>query len=1365
MTDIIEAKTGIKPEALQQMLDAASNAAARGQAQFFTPIWLGELIGTKLGKVRPHICDLSSGAGHLLIGASNESTGALLGIDIDPCRTVASKRNHPGITKIVNDVGDTVQMLDNLAWTCGTFVLNPPWSLHFDTAKFEFLLDSDFYQVRESFREFDGGTIDATAALILCAMHFSTHEGDVVVIANGSTMDRFFRGGPLAPLANHIWARIDAEGNLMTDAKDDNWGNEFTTSIIFLSRGHYGGCKYNPSPAKDRADLEKVFDSCERWRIRNAGELMKDYRADPNTETFFRAVKEEVDTLAAIKANRPGGYNIYLNPDGTISTYLSIYSSKSGKVSTDLATELHKLNGKTPLQLVLQAEQRQALLKAVNGDVWRVDPRLPEMVKEAITAYHGIRAPLSPLSKTQCLGYLDEENAVTCIKDFVPFTFNPPPETMALFQDYIAKPSSKRWEELYSRVASIGGHRTFWQLCLKLDQRFKEGHDFDTDLIGPDGPIPEKPINKNGIWTILPDAELLRGLLNQKPIFRAGKSYPLRSQTLTVKSSKWKPGIDGDDKEFVLTGQELAIYLKDDNAAEQCFIDSRHSHKDVLDEKFRKVDRRFLGLDDLVTHFSIPSVPDVGSLNPDALAHYKEEMREIESLIGAKFKGFQLEDISRGVMHDGIIAAWDTGLGKTWMTFVWPLLKVGRVAGTCMPLKPVLIVAPEGLHKQIIRTGKKFFGLKELTPLDCQDTYTRLAPLKPGWYITSFTQLAANKVEKMPEVPWDGAFEQVAKLMEFFRVTIDDVKNCKLETLTLIGKALELCRRNREEFIKGIGEQKEYEDGRKIKCVYSPALCDMCSRDFEAVVIDEAVRVKAAESIIGLGVRSMQPRCRLVLTATPIKNRLPDIFWLAWWATGGKVDAHARWPYKGTTEDQHAFAGEFLISEVTKEKYAGAVASSRSGRKKRQNRGKATAEVCNIHRLWKLLAPVLVRRRKRDIGEDIVKKIRFPLYVPLGKHQAATYAYHLKAEYKNKLGRKDLLTQMTALRNCAAAPHTPLLEKKKEDGPYQSQYSYIPKIAATLKVIRDCMDRGEQVTVFSAFTEPLETLKRRLDAAGVEYLFMTGDVHASVRGAMSATFAEGRPGPPVVLAGIKAMAEGHDWPLANNVVLFAYDWAYDLFEQAINRVHRLNSIADVNVWAIMCENSIDLKLEALIGEKGDAAELVLDGKLVTDQTTEVNFAKLLQIAESAFAKFDKTNVVDEEVLELDWPDLRDGLRTAFRKYKTFAPHERKSVAPVKASKTVADVKEASPATAKAGTPVDSRSNPARSHAPVALPVPAQSPVPSGLPKVPPAPTQRVEAPKPKVQAPVRVPEPELVVAGGPVEITLRAPSISAYLDW
>jgi SNF2-related domain/Helicase conserved C-terminal domain len=432
----------------------------------------------------------------------------------------------------------------------------------------------------------------------------------------------------------------------------------------------------------------------------------------------------------------------------------------------------------------------------------------------------------------------------------------------------------------------------------------------------------------------------------------------------------------------------------------------------------------------------------------------------------------------------------------------------------------------------------------------------------------------------------------------------------------------------------------------KVKCVYDPSLADLSQDSFAGVCVDEGVRMKGEETEIGLGVRQMNPKYRFVLSATPIKNRLPDVFRLAWWATGALAEAHARWPYPDSSSAREEFATEFLISErnLSKEKKA----------ESKRRYLKLTPQVCNIHRLWKLFAPVILRRRKRDFGEDIVTKTRHVVRVPMGLKQAEVYKFHLDAEYLDTNGRPAIGAQLQALRIAAANPCSELLHRpafdRKTKGEPRSRETHIPKLHAAFKLISQILARGEQCVVFSAFHDSLDALSARLQEAGVRHCTLDGRTSQTKRAAIAAQFKLGPPKSsgqaspyPLMLAGVECMAEGHSFHLCNNVILLCYSWAYDKFEQAINRVHRLNSKWPVNVYPIICEGSIDRKLEALIQEKGDAAELVLDGKLLAEHSAEVNLAELLHTARAEFAG---KVVVDELTLEKDWPALRMQLSEA-----------------------------------------------------------------------------------------------------------------------
>src|SRR5437763_324084 len=108
-----------------------------------------------------------------------------------------------------------------------------------------------------------------------------------------------------------------------------------------------------------------------------------------------------------------------------------------------------------------------------------------------------------------------------------------------------------------------------------------------------------------------------------------------------------------------------------------------------------------------------------------------------------KLKVFQKQDLARAALKDGLILSWDTGLGKTWALFIWPLLKVGfeRTENTngerIRPKAPVLIIAPGDLHQQICDEGRNQFGIVTHR-LDSQAVFSALIR-RPGTALDNLT--------------------------------------------------------------------------------------------------------------------------------------------------------------------------------------------------------------------------------------------------------------------------------------------------------------------------------------------------------------------------------------------------------------------------------------------------------------------------------------------------------------------------------------------------------------------------------------------------------------------------------------------------
>jgi hypothetical protein len=694
-----------------------------------------------------------------------------------------------------------------------------------------------------------------------------------------------------------------------------------------------------------------------------------------------------------------------------------------------------------------------------------------------------------------------------------------------------------------------------------------------------------------------------------------------------------------------------------------------------------------------------------------------------------KLKPFQREDLARAALVPGLVKAWDTGLGKTFAMFLWPLLRVGRHAELrdgerLRPAKPVLLVAPGDLHDRLMRKAEELFGIR-VTLIEDQTAFERLVErvengrpiLAPGFYLTSYMQLGVNGTRPWPDPDdWEpqalrdwlcigeaGVVQFYADRARHFakeyaclgarsHMTEAQIRQCYKEvtkdfkqTPVAFSDALrtllqfhgdvanadyhaDLTQSQRDWLTRACVrhhlKEWQHNDGefRKlrppagdptgglaypIKCVYSPTLSDLSWNAFDVVAIDEGVKMKGDDTLISRAVRQMAARNRMVATATPVKNRLPDFFWLAAWVADCLDEPSPRFPYVGTMEDKVTFAKTFLVSErnLTKEQEYDRPFK------------KLTAQVCNVHLLWKLMAPLVIRRRKEELpGESIVPCQHHIVRVPLGAEQAQVVAYHLEAEYRDRNGRKAIGPQLQSLRLAAACPHSPLLADANVDnhpkaGRKFSREPYTPKIATVLELIGQCLERGEQVLVGAAFRDCLDAVAARLTQAGVPFVVLDGRANPKRRGELSRAFELGEV--PVALGGVESMAEGHDFWRCRNAILCSYPWAMDKAIQFVNRIWRLASRDPVNVWHIIADGTMDRRHEVDIQEKSSAAELVLDGRLVTKGAEETSLAELLRTAQREFDGNTKT--VCERKLAAEWPALKLRLAAARVDWKLAVP--------------------------------------------------------------------------------------------------------------
>jgi SNF2 family DNA or RNA helicase len=438
----------------------------------------------------------------------------------------------------------------------------------------------------------------------------------------------------------------------------------------------------------------------------------------------------------------------------------------------------------------------------------------------------------------------------------------------------------------------------------------------------------------------------------------------------------------------------------------------------------------------------------------------------------------------------------------------------------------------------------------------------------------------------------------------------------------------------------GIGEER-----CGIRCVWTPTLARLIviHDSFDFVVVDEGVRLQSNDAHVATGVRTLNPRYRLVLTATPIKNRLDSLFWLAHWCAGGTAEANPRWPYAGTTKERDRFASQHLLTDkyLTREKVAYTLTGEKGSHTRR------TARITNLHRLWKIIAPIVLRRRKADCGEDIVPKTTHVIRVPPGEDQWRVYRHYLHHPPVRANALAAAGVQLALLRQATTSPYTALM---KEEGEWSEQV-HNPKLAAILTLVELCLSRGEQIVIGSNFREFGEALHRLLQEARVWSIHLDGQITPVRRGKLARDFKDQRY--TVMIAGVHAMGEGHSFDDCPNLILPSLDWAYDINTQFVDRVWRMNSKQPISVYTLVTTGSIDEYLLELFHEKEDSAQLALDGALTAMDKDE---ASICQLLEKAIKGFDRSaHTLSEAVFAAEWPATRGRLTAAQQHYEKSIP--------------------------------------------------------------------------------------------------------------
>ncbi len=319
---------------------------------------------------------------------------------------------------------------------------------------------------------------------------------------------------------------------------------------------------------------------------------------------------------------------------------------------------------------------------------------------------------------------------------------------------------------------------------------------------------------------------------------------------------------------------------------------------------------------------------------------------------------------------------------------------------------------------------------------------------------------------------------------------------------------------------------------------------------WHAVILDEGQFIKTPSSKVAQVARDLPGEHRLVLTGTPIENRLLDLWSLFAFALPGLLGSQ--------TAFKRHYAAENPLA---------------------------------LPRLRARVRHFLLRRTKGQVAADLPARTEEDVVVELEGEQAKLYqaelkrarAQLLKVSTDRQLDRLRFHILASLLRLRQICCHPALIDSAHRAAPSA-------KLDELLERLIELRDEGHQVLVFSQFVEMLELIREKIAAAGIDHLMLTGQTED--RDALVRQFQADKRH-TVFLLSLKAAGFGLNLTAASYVILYDPWWNPAVEAQAIDRTHRIGQNVPVIAYRLIARGTIEEKIRLLQREKAAIARAVV----------------------------------------------------------------------------------------------------------------------------------------------------------------------------
>jgi len=341
-----------------------------------------------------------------------------------------------------------------------------------------------------------------------------------------------------------------------------------------------------------------------------------------------------------------------------------------------------------------------------------------------------------------------------------------------------------------------------------------------------------------------------------------------------------------------------------------------------------------------------------------------------------------------------------------------------------------------------------------------------------------------------------------------------------------------------------------------------PTRARLVEAPWDLVIIDEAHKLRSPQSASGRLARSLSSRYLLLLTATPVENKLQDLYELINLVSPGLLGTPA----------------EFRRQHVDTSPAPGTAALAR-----------------NVAALRARTREVMVRHRRSEVAVRLPQRLAETILVtpePAEEDLYTAIIARVRAEARRAAASRRLaLRALTRLAGSSPAAVAPTLDKVGwPDLAKRARAIESPaKVSVLLELLRPWVEAREKVLVFTAFRQTLEAVVTAVGGAGLSTAVYHGSLSRADKEKAIREFREEAP----VLLSTESAGEGRNLQFCHVMINLDLPWNPMQIEQRLGRLHRVGQEHDVLLTNLVARGTLEQRIVHVLEEKINLFELVV----------------------------------------------------------------------------------------------------------------------------------------------------------------------------